>query len=81
MSAKRAKQQSVSSGWMARTSGVKRACGGGRTAQPPELRGEELPGGGLVTEGSLEEAGLELLGGMTIWTWEEMEHLRAKVWT
>lgn len=35
------------------------ACVAGR--QQVELRGEELPGGLLVTEGSLEEAGLELL--------------------
>lgn len=55
------------------------ACLVGR--QQGELREEEFPGGGLGTEGSLEEAGLKLLGWVMNWIWERLEYQMTKVWT
>ena len=49
--------------------------------QQGELREEELPGGGLGTEGSLEEAGLKLLGWVMNWIWERLEYQMTKLWT
>lgn len=46
-----------------------------------ELRGQDLPGAGLVMEHSLEEAGLELMGQMMNRVGRGWKHLRARVWT
>lgn len=45
-----------------------------------ELRGQDLPGAGLVMEHSLEEAGLELMGQMMNRVWERLEAPESKGW-